>query len=44
MGDDKKVARFNIRTTDQNLDHVKNEILTAFGPSLARVEMTCKRR
>ena len=40
MGDDNKVARFNIRTTDQNLDHVKNEILTAFGPSLARVEMT----
>ncbi len=40
MGDDKKVARFNIRTTDQDLDHVKNEILTAFGPSLARVEMT----
>jgi SecD/SecF fusion protein len=40
MGDDKKVARFNIRTTDQNLDHVKNEILTAFGPSLARVEMS----
>ena len=40
MGSDKKSARFNIRTTDQNLDHVKNEILTAFGPSLARVEMT----
>jgi SecD/SecF fusion protein len=40
MGSDKKSARFNIRTTDQNLDHVKNEILTAFGPSLARVEMS----
>jgi SecD/SecF fusion protein len=40
MGDDKKVARFNIRTTDPNLDHVKNEILAAFGSSLARVEMS----
>ena len=40
MGSDKKVARFNIRTTDPDLDHVKNEILTAFGPSLARVEMS----
>ena len=40
MGNDKKVARFNIRTTDPDLDHVKNEILKAFGPSLARVEMT----
>ena len=33
-------ARFNIRTTDQNLEHVKEEILKAFGPTLARVEMT----
>ncbi len=40
MGNDQKVARFNIRTTDPDLDHVKNEILKAFGPSLARVEMT----
>ena len=40
MGDDKKLARFNIRTTDPNLDRVKNEILKAFGPSLARVNMT----
>jgi SecD/SecF fusion protein len=40
MSSDKKSARFNIRTTDQNLDHVKNEILNAFGPSLARVEMS----
>ncbi len=40
MGNDKKVARFNIRTTDPNLDHVKNEILAAFGTSLARVEMS----
>ncbi len=40
MGSDKKSARFNIRTTDQNLNHVKEEILKAFGPTLARVEMT----
>ena len=40
MGNDKKLARFNIRTTDPNLDRVKNEILKAFGPSLARVNMT----
>ncbi len=40
MGNDQKVARFNIRTTDPDLEHVKNEILKAFGPSLARVEMT----
>ena len=34
------LTRFNIRTTDQDPEHVKNEILDAFGPSLARVEMT----
>ena len=40
MGNDQKVARFNIRTTDPDLSHVKNEILSAFGSSLARVEMS----
>ena len=40
MGNDRKVARFNIRTTDPDLGHVKNEILAAFGSSLARVEMS----
>ena len=37
---DKTLARFNIRTTDQDAEQVKNKILEAFGPSLARVEMT----
>ena len=32
MGKDKKSAAFNIRTTDQVLNHVKDEILKAFGP------------
>jgi SecD/SecF fusion protein len=37
---DKSLARFNIRTTDQDLERVKTEILKAFATSLARVEMT----
>ena len=37
---DKSVARFNIRTTDQNPERVKQAILDAFATSLARVEMT----
>ena len=40
LGDDKSLARFNIRTTEQDPEKVKNEILKAFGSSLARVEMT----
>jgi SecD/SecF fusion protein len=36
---DARLARFNIRTTDQNAEQVKNNILEAFGPALARVEM-----
>jgi SecD/SecF fusion protein len=40
MGEDKSLARFNIRTTDQVPEHVKQAILDAFGSSLARVEMT----
>ncbi|MGC8638309.1 MAG: protein translocase subunit SecD [Isosphaeraceae bacterium] len=35
-----RLARFNIRTTEQNLEQVKVKILDAFGKSLARVEMT----
>jgi SecD/SecF fusion protein len=37
---DKGLARFNIRTTDQDLERVKKSILDAFASSLARVEMT----
>ena len=37
-------ARFNIRTTEQDTEQVKKEILEAFGPTLARVEMTVERR
>jgi SecD/SecF fusion protein len=37
---DKSLARFNIRTTDQDLERVKKAILDAFASSLARVEMT----
>jgi SecD/SecF fusion protein len=40
VGQDKTLTRFNIRTTDQNTERVKTRILDAFGPSLARVEMT----
>jgi SecD/SecF fusion protein len=35
-----RLARFNIRTTAQDAELVKNKILEAFGPSLARVEMS----
>jgi SecD/SecF fusion protein len=40
MGKDSSVARFNIRTTDQDTEHVKRQIIDSFGQSLARVEMT----
>jgi SecD/SecF fusion protein len=40
VSNDKRLSRFNIRTTDQSPDHVKKAILDAFGPTLARVEMT----
>jgi SecD/SecF fusion protein len=40
LGTDTRLARFNIRTTDQDADQVKNKILDAFGPSLDRVKMT----
>ncbi len=39
VADDKSLSRFNIRTTDQSPEHVKTEILDAFGSTLARVEM-----
>src|SRR5262249_20304197 len=40
VGGDQRLARFNIRTTEQQTEKVKKAILDAFGPSLARVEMT----
>ena len=46
LGKDTRLARFNIRTTatdnpdQQEKDKVKNKIIDAFGPALARVEMT----
>ena len=46
VGNDTKLARFNIRTTatdqdsQQEKDKVKNKIIEAFGPALAKVEMT----
>jgi SecD/SecF fusion protein len=39
MGQDKRLARFNIRTTEQDIPTVQKEILEAFGSSLAKVEM-----
>jgi SecD/SecF fusion protein len=39
VSNDKSLTRFNIRTTDDKPEHVKQAILDAFGPSLARVEM-----
>jgi len=40
MGEDSRLARFNIRTTEKDTERVKKEIVAAFGPSLARIEMT----
>ena len=46
VGNDTKLARFNIRTTatdqdaQQDKDKVKNQIIDAFGSALAKVEMT----
>ena len=36
---DKSLTRFNIRTTEQEANKVKDEILKAFGPTLAKVKM-----
>jgi len=35
-----QAARFNIRTTEQDAQKVKNQIIEAFGPSLAKIDMT----
>jgi SecD/SecF fusion protein len=40
VGQDEKLNRFNIRTTDQSIERVKTTILDAFKSSLARVVMT----
>ena len=40
VGKDKTLTRFNIRTTEQKPEQVKETILKAFGPTLERVEMT----
>jgi SecD/SecF fusion protein len=40
VGGDTTVSRFNIRTTDDDLNQVKTKILDAFKTSLDRVEMT----
>ncbi|MFI5455462.1 MAG: protein translocase subunit SecD [Isosphaerales bacterium] len=39
MGEDKRLPRFNIRTTEKDTKRVQKEIVDAFGPKLARVEM-----
>ncbi len=39
-GEDKTLARFNIRTTDQDTNHVKASIVDAFGKNLKRVTLT----
>jgi SecD/SecF fusion protein len=40
VSNDKRLARFNIRTTNDKPDDVRAKILDAFKSSLARVEMT----
>jgi SecD/SecF fusion protein len=40
VGDDARLVRFNIRTTEQDAEKVKNQIIESFGSALARVEMT----
>jgi SecD/SecF fusion protein len=39
-GQSARAGRFNIRTTQQDVDKVKTQIIEAFGPSLAKIEMT----
>ncbi|MCA1685453.1 MAG: protein translocase subunit SecF, partial [Planctomycetia bacterium] len=39
VGGDRTLTRFNIRTTEEKPDLVKEKILAAFGPALERVEM-----
>lgn len=40
VGNTQKAGRFNIRTTDQDPQHVKNQIIEAFGHALAKIDMT----
>ncbi|MGE3822377.1 MAG: protein translocase subunit SecD, partial [Isosphaeraceae bacterium] len=40
VGTDQTLRRFNIRTTAEKIDEVKQVILKEFGPSLERVQMT----
>lgn len=40
VGQDRTLNRFNIRTTEQSPDKVKETILQVFGPALERVVMT----
>ncbi len=40
VGQETKLSRFNIRTTLDKPEEVKERILKAFGPALARVQMT----
>ncbi len=40
MGEARHLARFNIRTTEQDPERVKREILAAFGTSLVQVKLT----
>lgn len=40
VANDQALARFNIRTTEQNPDTVKEEVLRSFGSNLQRVLMT----
>ncbi|APW61584.1 protein translocase subunit SecD [Paludisphaera borealis] len=40
IGQSAKAARFNIRTTDQDMVQVKNKIIESFGSTLAKIEMT----
>src|SRR5258707_11419401 len=40
VGKDQRLTRFNIRTTEQDTEKVKEAILKSFGPALQRVVMT----
>ncbi len=40
VGTDKSLTRFNIRTTDEQPENVKEKILETFGSALEKVEMT----
>ncbi|WP_337176057.1 protein translocase subunit SecD [Paludisphaera sp.] len=35
-----RAGRFNIRTTEQDVDQVKGQIIESFGPALAKIDMT----